>query len=349
MICMNFMMITFVIMLVSVSIIYKITNFFGFQLKFQSLLLCAICAFGVNFITLSISAYLTLSHLLLIFFTVLLSACLVTYYNEHLTLETQSTAAACPAVPTDNPSATMATALPTTSSQQALPADPRKDAAIIVPGKVEENLIRQESSAPVVKVPVSEPVPTAKKSLPAKATKIATGEETGPVVRKSLPPAVLTDTVAAMVKNDMENDHLLKLTAALAKLNSLDAILDYAYEQKSRHNFSNALFAFRQALRRYETDEYAPFIIIEMGNIYKETGLYEEAIHTYASFMNLPAIAEDAAVKEKFTTTISYLRIVKCVLLKYNSGKIPFHSIPPSYMREIELTFENWYAKKHAS
>ena len=348
MICMNFMMITFVIMLVSVSIIYKITNFFGFQLKFQSLLLCAICAFGVNFITLSISAYLTLSHLLLIFFTVLLSACLVIYYNERLTLETQSTAA-CPAVPTDNSSAAMAAELPTTSSQKTLPADPGKDAAVTVPGKVEENLIRQESIAPVVKAPVSAPVPAAKKSLPAKEATLITGEEPAPVVRKSLPPAVLTDTVATMVKNDMENDHLLKLTAALAKLNSLDAILDYAYDQKSRHNYSNALFAFRQALRRYETDEYAPFIIIEMGNIYKETGLYEEAIHTYASFMNLPAIAEDAAVKEKFTTTISYLRIVKCVLLKYNSGKIPFHSIPPSYMREIELTFENWYAKKHAS
>ena len=336
MICMNFMMITFVIMLVSVSIIYKITNFFGFQLKFQSLLLCAICAFGVNFITLSISAYLTLSHLLLIFFTVLLSACLVTYYNERLTLERQ-------------PAATMAADLPTTINQKAVSADPGKSPVVIVPSKVEENLARQKSTAPAGKVSTTAAATSAKKSFPTTAATLPPGEEAVPVARKSFPPAVLTDTVAVMVKNDMENDHLLKLTAALAKLNSLDAILDYAYEQKSRHNYSNALFAFRQALRRYETDEYAPFIIIEMGNIYKETGLYEEAIHTYASFMHLPAIAEDAAVKEKFTTTISYLRIVKCVLLKYNSGKIPFNSIPPSYMREIELTFENWYAKKHAS
>lgn len=100
----------------------------------------------------------------------------------------------------------------------------------------------RKAPPPAGKVSTTAAATSAKKSFPTTAATLPPGEEAVPVARKSFPPAVLTDTVAVMVKNDMENDHLLKLTAALAKLNSLDAILDYAYEQKSRHNYSNALF-----------------------------------------------------------------------------------------------------------
>ena len=69
--------------------------------------------------------------------------------------------------------------------------------------------------------------------------------------RRPLLPACLIRTVAEIVQEDMENDQLLQLTAVLAKLGSLDDILNYAFEQTSRHNYSNALFAYKQALSRY--------------------------------------------------------------------------------------------------
>lgn len=94
-------------------------------------------------------------------------------------------------------------------------------------------------------------------------------------------PALLLPTISEPVKKEMENVKLLKLTAVLTKLNSLDAPLDYVYEQKNRHAYENSIFAFKQALERYEEDDYAPFIIIEMANLYKNTGFYDEAIIVY--------------------------------------------------------------------
>ena len=334
--CMNFMTITFIVMFCSVSIIYKITNFFGFRLKFKSLLLCALCAFGVNFITLSISAYLTAAHFVLILFAVLLSACFVTYYNECLNRRggalTEKGPGVLAAAEENRAGSQLGITTKTTRHEAAVTAAAEKQPAR---ESVEEKRPLQPAAA--LAAPVTAKIAAAK--FPEKA----------PLAKTFQLPARLTETIAEIVRKDMENDRLLKLTAALSKLNSLDAILDYAYEQKARHNYSNALFAFKQALHKYETDAYAPFIIIEMGNIYKDSGLYDEAISTYSAALSSAAVADDGSIREKFQATISYLHIVKSVLIKHNSQKLPFNQIPRPYMREIEFTFQNWSEKKYVS
>jgi len=168
-------------------------------------------------------------------------------------------------------------------------------------------------------------------------------------VKSFYPPAKIVPTIAEIVHEDMENDQLLKLTAVLSKLGSLDDILDYAYEQKLRHNYSNSLFAYKQALIKYFDDDYAPFIVIEMGNIYKSIGFYEEAISAYKRAFNLPAVVSNGAIQDKFKKNMDYLYTVKYILRKHNAMKTPFEKIPRPYIREIEFTLQNRRTKKHVS
>lgn len=321
---MNFMMITSVVMLLSVSIIYKITNFFGLRLKFKSLLLCAICAFSVNFITLSVSAYLTRSHFILILSAVFLSACLVTYYNERLNRQgmplTESTHSAIALEP-----------LPKANDP------PASDAGWVLPKRRPEQT--KHPPAALENAPVVKEVQQAKQT-------IDTVKRDQKVFHA---PAILSETIAQVVQRDMESIRLKKVRETLADLNSLDAILDYAYEEKVQSNFSNALLAFEKALQKFENDAYAPFIVIEMSNIYKDIGLYDEAIASYETALKLPAVASDLSIRENFLSTAEYLRIVKYVLVKHDSLKVPFNQIPRPYMLEIEFNFQSQTEKKHVS
>jgi len=321
---MNFMMITSVVMLLSVSIIYKITNFFGLRLKFKSLLLCAICAFSVNFITLSVSAYLTRSHFILILFAVFLSACLVTYYNERLNRQimplTESTHSAIALEPLPK-----ANDPPVEEAGWVLPKR-RPEQTKHPPSALEEALVAKE--VPLAKQ-TTDTVIQCKKSFHA--------------------PAILSETIAQIVQRDMENTRLKRVHNTLSNLNSLDAILDYAYEEKVRFNYSNALLAFEKALQKFGNDAYAPFIVIEMSNIYKDSGLYDEAIASYQTALELPAVAADLSIQENFLSTAEYLRMVKYVLVKHDSLKVPFNQIPRPYMLEIEFNFQSQTEKKHVS
>lgn len=321
---MNFMMITSVVMLLSVSIIYKVTNFFGLRLKFKSLLLCAICAFSVNFITLSVSAYLTRSHFILILFAVFLSACLVTYYNERLNRH---------AIPL------------TESSNSAIALEPLPKANDPPVPKAGWDLVKRRPEQTKHPPAALEDAPVAEEVQEAKQT-------TDTVIHCQKVfhvPAILSETVAEIVQKDMKNIRLKKVHETLANLNSLDAILDYAYEEKIHSNFSNALLAFEKALQEFENDAYAPFIVIEMSNIYKDSGLYDEAIAAYETALELPAVAADLSIQENFLSTAEYLRMVKYVLVKHDSLKVPFNQIPRPYMLEIEFNFQNQTEKKHVS
>lgn len=452
---MNFLLITFTIMASSILLIRKIASFFGLQLQCRALVLCAIMAFIVNFAALTISAYLTRSHFVLIFGMVIVSAALVTYYNEKLLRRKDSSTATAlqpklhhyflqlrtgmhgkklPAIrrlsravilhrlwarlsriaaaarafcmarlhhsASTSASTAAASALKTSDAEPATPTSAGNPPADIPPAEeclpdaampAAETADQPEAVSPpaetVSATPLpAEPIPESDAPLLEPAIDLASAEpetspandipdwmipppageplrlsprirpaEQEPEILPELPeerfqaPVPLYKTVAEIVREDMENDQLLKLTAAIAKLGSLDDILDYAYEQKQRHNYSNAIFAYKRALDRYQNDAYAPFIVIDLGNIYKETGSYDEAIHTYTSAFNLPTIASNDAMQEEFKTNLIYLRTVQYILMQHNASKTPFNKIPPSYMREIELTFQNRRTQKNVS
>ena len=84
MIALLYFLITFAIMAVSILLIYRAACFFGLQVDRWALILCAVMAVGVNFASIYLSNILTLDHLMVVISLVLVSAALVTLFNEYL-------------------------------------------------------------------------------------------------------------------------------------------------------------------------------------------------------------------------------------------------------------------------
>lgn len=350
---MDFLLITLAIMSVSILLIYKITRFCGLQLKFQALVLCALLAFVVNFTTLAISTYLTREHFLLIAAMVIISAVAVTKYNERLIQQAAPVLASATglAAAPEHPNSQSDSAAAQPASQSAVTA--AAPASAIVPNPAVAATTPPTGAAAAA--------PTEPAATPA-ATSLAVSKPSSNHMlhraphrrgqkhrRYPLLPVAPQRTIAEIVQEDMENDQLLKLTAVLAKLGSLDDLLDYAFEQKNQHNYSNAIFAYKQALTRYHSDSYAPFIVIDMGNIYKNSGAYEDAVHVYQNALTLPAVAGSADTYEEFSKNADYLRMVQLVLARHNSPRITFDEIPEDWQQEIETLVQKRHSHKSVS
>ena len=69
-------------MAVSILLIYRAARFLGLQVERWALILCAVMAVGVNFAAIYLSNLLILDHLMVVVVLVLISAALVTLFNE---------------------------------------------------------------------------------------------------------------------------------------------------------------------------------------------------------------------------------------------------------------------------
>ena len=122
-------------------------------------------------------------------------------------------------------------------------------------------------------------------------------------------------------------------------MGSLDAILDFAYETKDAQP-KDAILAYHEAISRYSDDDYTPFLVIELGNLYKEQANYSGAIATYKKALNMPIIAQNDAMCQEFTKNIHYLGTVQDILAKHAALSTPFPQIPGDIMQEIEDEFQ---------
>ena len=96
----------------------------------------------------------------------------------------------------------------------------------------------------------------------------------------------------------------------LARLHTLDDYVEYAFQKRAEGCLSTAVLAYQQALGKFRDDPYTPFIIMELGNIYKETGDYAEAVSAYHSALRLDAVKEYGGMAEAFQKNIAYLDTV---------------------------------------
>ena len=122
----------------------------------------------------------------------------------------------------------------------------------------------------------------------------------------------------------------------------IDSLLDFAFLCKEQRNYSMSLKAFRHALKLYPDNEAAPFLVIEIGTILKNEGLYDEAIRLFSEAKNLPSLQNDPILEQEFISTVAYLRIVKNVLLQHRLGFISFNNIPNAIVKEIDDEFKEW-------
>ena len=93
-------------------------------------------------------------------------------------------------------------------------------------------------------------------------------------------------------------------------LDSMDALLDFAFAQTGAGAYDLALLAYSTALEQYRNDDYAPFIIIDMVNLYKSQGRYQEAIDCVHNAMDIPAIQENHAYQQNFQNYLAQLKSI---------------------------------------
>ncbi len=131
-------------------------------------------------------------------------------------------------------------------------------------------------------------------------------------------------------------EELKELTEVVGRLHSLDDYLDYADKATKAHHYRRAIFAYKQALSIYQSDDYAPFIAINLANTYKDIGDYEAAKDTYEAALRLPAAQKNKAMQQEFNRSVVYLRTVEHILASHNITNMPFAKIPPEISAEIE-------------
>ena len=121
---------------------------------------------------------------------------------------------------------------------------------------------------------------------------------------------------------------------------TLDDILDKAYNERSLGHMWQAIELYKRALERYRNDDYAPFVAIDLGNIFKEQALYSNAIKNYEAALKLPAVKHNEDIRKEFIDNLEYLRVVRNVLLSHRALSTPFDELPKEILQEIDTEFK---------
>ena len=124
------------------------------------------------------------------------------------------------------------------------------------------------------------------------------------------------------------------------RIDTLDDLLDKAYEERDKGHTWQAIATSKKALERYQGDEYAPFVAIDLCNIYKEQALYTEAIKVYEQALALPAIKRNDSARKEFQNNLRYLRLLREVLLKHRALSTPFSQLPKDILQEVDIEFK---------
>ncbi|MSV24744.1 hypothetical protein FYJ78_06005 [Selenomonas sp. WCA-380-WT-3B 3/] len=364
---MTFILLTGSIMAISIFLIYRLCRLAGIEMKWISLVLCAVLAFIVNALAISMSAFLDRTHYFRLGVLVVLAAALVTLVNEHLLRREERKKEQESPIPAE----TDAAALPPDQAAQPEPAAALPAAEKAMPDRAEAGAAVREQK------PSAEEERRAEEAARAKADAVHRAKALRDAREKARQQAAETlqrrqeeearqKAEAAKQRREAEQrqreaeaqrqrkkqqeaeaqrQRKKQQEAAVAafrpqveSLDTLDALLDFAYEQAA-HEPAAAICAYQQAIARFPEDSYTPFLIIELGNIYKEQAAYQDAIDAYQHALSLPIIAANDAIRQEFAKNIRYLGIVQNILSKHHALQTPFRDIPGAIMQEIETEF----------
>lgn len=385
---MIFLLTTGSIMAISIFLIYRLCRFFHIDMKYSSLLLCAVLAFVVNGAAIIMSPFLDKAHYLRLGLLVVVAAALVTFYNERLLRREEAAAKTEPAI--DEPDEVLAASPAVTASlsseqtvttdatasklnqKQAIDSNPKtaitaesKPAAeqVSAPKATNETLTEdktqfmptESSATPVTPVtPVTaeadtadKPITVASEPMAAKVPVTMTADTTDTADKLPENKAAVVEPIpiAATAKDTVTITTAIEsYAAAVAKLENLDDLLDYAYDHQASLPQA-AICAYKRAIEQYPNDDYMPFLIIELGNLYKNQADYHSTISIYAKALKMPVIAQNDATRQEFVKNLRYLGIVQDILSKHNALSTPFAEIPAPIMQEIEQVFQKRLAE----
>ncbi len=345
---MTFILVTGSIMAVSIFWIYHLCRFIGIQMKWISLVLCAIMAFLVNVVAISMSPFLDPSHYMRLGILVIVAAASVTFVNEQLLRRGAKGTDSPVECPNAIPEPIKEEPVPVTevlSTETNSEAEEKAESAV-------STVIATEAESPTDSTVVpaqDEPAPTlAEKAAVEEDAAVRAAKARAEAKKKALAHAKALQAekdearqkAAAKLKAQQEaKAKQQEYEQEVAALDTLDSLLDYAYD-KAQKLPDAAICAYRQAIKSYPEDSYTPFLIIELVNLYKEQANYPEAVKAYQNALSLPIIASNDDMKQEFIKNTRYLTIVQDILSKHHALSTPFPDIPADILQEIESEFQ---------
>ena len=345
---------------------YKGFKFIGMDLRLESLVLCGVLAFLVNFAAISVSEYLTASHFILLGGLIVVSAFVVTFYNRWLVKRRNPAAIPelepepAPAVPEDEDSETEEPAEEFMAAESSLaPAEPMIAVETVSPQSedpIQEAAALLEPEDTESVEPGIEPIIVEPALADESSVSVIPEEIPSEIVEEATTESDESDDSLSITEDEMNElgvdpevsapaipspeERYRRMVEEVDALETMDDILDYAYKQRSNDNCANAIYAYKYALERYWDDSYAPFVVIDLCNIYKANGFYSGAIEAYTEALDYPALQDDSAMQLAFRQSINYLKITEHLLDKAQTPGLPFSKIPDELRQTIEQVYK---------
>lgn len=270
-------------MSVCIISIYKIARKLGADISLSALVLCGISALIINFMAIRVNPFLTKTYYYILGTMIIFAATGTTCYNKYLLY--RRSRLAVHGAPSEDEKITQATSEPETIVETEVTEEPEIMAEVEVAEEPETMVEAEVAEEPETTAEVEvaeEPETTAEAEVTEEPETTAEAQQAEEASLPTLPEG----------------------------LDSMDALLDFAFAQTGAGAYELALLAYSTALEQYRNDDYAPFIIIDMVNLYKSQGRYQEAIDCVHNAMDLPAIQESPAYQQNFQNYLAQLKSI---------------------------------------
>ena len=348
---MTFFLIVPGIMVVSTLLVYTVCNRLGLRLHYLTMIMCAILALGADFAALAFTDVPNKFFFIKLGGIISFAAAAATAINYFLVKRQLAEEAEF--------SEQVRVAYMQKDADEENISEVEVEEKISEPANVEETL--KTKSEPEIKIPekIVEPAaevkPTEKtesepqkkidlQKAPENKVEKSANAETEQPTKIELKKPEEVEKIKPLPKPEIskpaEKVEDVQPPQVEVQGETLDDILDYAYAEKQQGHIWQATAAYKKALEKYKNDEYAPFVAIDLGNIYKEQAFYTKAIKTYEDALELPAVRRNASTKAEFQKNLIYLRTVQSVLLRHKALSTPFSKISRAYLQEIETEFK---------
>lgn len=258
-------------MSVCIISIYKIARKLGADISLSALVLCGVSALIINFMAIRVNPFLTKTYYYILGTMIIFAATGTTCYNKYLLY--RRSRLAVHGAPSEDNEITQATSEPETIVETEVTEEPET--------MVEAEVTEEPEIMAEVEV-AEEPETTAVAEVAEEPETTAEAQQAEEAPLPALPEG----------------------------LDSMDALLDFAFAQTGAGAYELALLAYSTALEQYRNDDYAPFIIIDMVNLYKSQGRYQEAIDCVHNAMDIPAIQESPAYQQNFQNYLAQLKSI---------------------------------------
>ena len=270
-------------MSVCIISIYKIARKLGADISLSALVLCGVSALIINFMAIRGNPFLTKTYYYILGTMIIFAATGTTCYNKYLLY--RRSRLAVHGAPSEDEKITQVTSEPETIVEVEVAEEPEITAEVEVAEEPETTAVAEVAEEPEI------------------MAEVEVAEE----------PEIMAETEVAEEHEttaEAQQAEEAPLPALPEGLDSMDALLDFAFAQTGAGAYELALLAYSTALEQYRNDDYAPFIIIDMVNLYKSQGRYQEAIDCVHNAMDLPAIQESPAYQQNFQNYLAQLKSI---------------------------------------